>query len=709
MHKLQMFLFLAVSMTFQAPATRAAEATINCIATASVPSLIRAEGVTERLSGVWLNCSGTGLPGAVHGPFDVSVSVGNTVFTNRITGGDVTDALLVVQESDGSNGLIVPGRLEGANSIIFENVSFRNPGTLYITNLRVNASMFPMPPGGAPGQVQLFVLPAPPATLTGLATQIAGFILPGMGFALRRASDSAPVSGLVFNHSGGHNAALAMSPTAAGGTIDYRLSFSAAIKTGFMRRNIATTILMPDALADQDTPGAVYDTETGFYLSDLGDAGLATQGTRLMARFANIPPGVALFATVERIPAGAGATGYARMLSSADPNGADPYSAALKTTSASLNGTPLDIAPIPIYEGTGQAVWEVLSNSTSSDSTFEFGLVVAYPATAPGTAPVNGLLGPTGSGVGDATSPVPRFNGDLAISSTLCGSGTCVSQDLPGSLSVSTNNAGATFTIAGPSNYTGNGLAWVQSNVPAGVYTITYGAVAGYNKPAPESKTLTSGESLSFTGTYTAIAPPPVVFALPLSVDTDRLFFQMEHGVAAQSQSVGVSYEGGRTWFTVQNSAPWIRVSQVAGTTPANVTITTDVTGMKAGAYSTILWFVSSDPRAEPKPVRITLYLEDPPRLISGRNALEYLWTAGMPAPGDTVHVVATTRNIDCTVESSANWLKVTSGANTTPLKLTVSVDATGLNPGSYTGDITITSKDATNSPLTIPVSLQVR
>lgn len=61
----------------------------------------------------------------------------------------------------------------------------------------------------------------------------------------------------------------------------------------------------------------------------------------------------------------------------------------------------------------------------------------------------------------------------------------------------------AKFTISGPNGkYFGNGSNWTKSNVSAGAYTINYEPLNGYETPAPETKNLTVGGSINFSGTY---------------------------------------------------------------------------------------------------------------------------------------------------------------------------------------------------------------
>ena len=80
-----------------------------------------------------------------------------------------------------------------------------------------------------------------------------------------------------------------------------------------------------------------------------------------------------------------------------------------------------------------------------------------------------------------------------------------------GTINVSSNIAGASYTITGPATLTGSGVSNSHTSQPTGGYTITWNDVAGYAKPSSDSQTLTSGGTISFSGNYSLIPPPPPV------------------------------------------------------------------------------------------------------------------------------------------------------------------------------------------------------
>ncbi|MCU1238012.1 MAG: hypothetical protein JWP63_5979 [Candidatus Solibacter sp.] len=96
------------------------------------------------------------------------------------------------------------------------------------------------------------------------------------------------------------------------------------------------------------------------------------------------------------------------------------------------------------------------------------------------------------------------------------------------------------------------------------------------------------------------------------------------------------------------------------------------------------------------------------PILILSQSSLSFVSFPGQPAPAaQTVSVSACTA-IPFTASSSGGFLKVAASAGTTNATLSVTVDPTGLKPGTYRGTITVTAPDAINSPRTIDVVLQV-
>lgn len=122
----------------------------------------------------------------------------------------------------------------------------------------------------------------------------------------------------------------------------------------------------------------------------------------------------------------------------------------------------------------------------------------------------------------------------------------------------------------------------------AGTYTVSFGAVAGYDPPASQTVTLASGQSLSITGTYTADAaakgPDPTTYGL-LRVTTNP-------ALDAKILVNGVpSDEWGLAWVKLAPGTYTVSFGDVYGyATPAaqSVTITAGATTSVVGSFTAL-------------------------------------------------------------------------------------------------------------------------
>jgi hypothetical protein len=388
-----------------------------CTNASGIPKTIRAGGLAELVSDFVYTCTGGQAGSQAYNNIQIFLS---TNVTSRVldpaTG--ATEVFLLIDDpaTPVLGQSLFQGYLAAANSISFPNVPLSASGaatrTLRITNVRANATYTPDPNWLYPPQLLGFL------SITG-ASQVAvnnpqvslANLVPGLMFGLRN-STNVPIASLTFPQAGGLNNALATSPTATGGALTHALLFTEGYLTAFNKRNTGTTAANPAALANQNVPGTNYNTESGYYNSSLpatggmNVAGLATQGTRLMAQFSGVPAGVALYVTVNQTAGPA-----ARLVADG------PYSPIAQTTTASGVG----IAPVQLTAGSGSATWEVLDADPAAIDKFQFGVAVAYLAPQAGSAAVTGVFSPLSTaGTADSTSPMPRFSSSASSAFSQC-------------------------------------------------------------------------------------------------------------------------------------------------------------------------------------------------------------------------------------------------------------------------------------------------
>lgn len=413
---------------------------VTCQANAGVPPLVRAEGYSELVGEVVLIC--TGGPTGQTVTTNIQVFLNTNITSRGISGsspGSTTEALLLVSASGtppnaevSSPSAVVPceqqtgntctgappppfptqpyivrGRKApvGENSIIFPNVQFTAPGTappgnqqviLRIVNIRADASQLGVSTTLLPTQIVMFIAANPPGTVAiNNPQQTVAFTAQGLQFGVLAGDGTSSVS-----RSTGVSLSQCVSVTT--GSPTFTLRFSEGFAGAFKSAN----------------------TEVGNFILTNGTGGQATQGTRLVARFTNVPAGVRVF--VSAIPLSSTTGGVtAQYVSGAGANG---EGGSLTSTGGFTVGA-LAAQEVSIVGGSGIAVWEVVPGSGGAEGltaldTLVFAVGLSYtpnlgatpPLPGTGTSTVAGGFAPfyarSDSRMPDRISqtlPIPRF------------------------------------------------------------------------------------------------------------------------------------------------------------------------------------------------------------------------------------------------------------------------------------------------------------
>jgi hypothetical protein len=323
------------------------------------------------------------------------------------------------------------------NSVTFFGIPILAPGTtssrvLRITNVRVNANGLGGGSASGAASVQASIsISGATSLLISNATPFVGFVTSGL---------TASVSG-----SSSQNQCATQTKTSIS-TLRFAENFGTAFKTRvFAQTN--TPYAGQGVPTNQNVPGGIYNSESNLVIPVTnGTAGLADYGTRLKATFNNIPTGVRVFVSTANVinnnfpfpqPAVVGGsvantatTGYAQLINGETTNDSNTSGAFFPQVTATDNGPNngnVPIAEIPISNGTGTAVWEVVNTNPNTQETLSFGVYVTYSANVaqnsppPGTSTVNLSYAPTPpiftAAAGAAASSsltIPRFITDAS-------------------------------------------------------------------------------------------------------------------------------------------------------------------------------------------------------------------------------------------------------------------------------------------------------
>jgi hypothetical protein len=417
----------------------------TCLANASVPPLLRAEGITELVGDVLLNCTG-GSPTAAGAqvPFSNIQVFLNTNVTSRIVGaGNLSEAALLIDEpfpanpipnnaspasgagaqllcgstgapftSSGSScavtgtgtGIGIYSGASGrpnifqsyqvaANSVAWLGVPIDAPGpngvrVIRITNIRANASQLGISSTLIPTQIVMFIAINGSQQVTINNPQLTvGFLRPGLTASI------SPVNLNQCNFTGTFN-----------------VTVTEGFADSFKRRNIAVSqnLNTLPAPLPQNVPGYAYFTETGFYNpAATGSAGLADTGTRIMVRFNSIGNGVTLF-----VPTIIALTGGSTNLTYPGVPGGGISSGFLVLVSTDVTQLPFTSSgQVAVTGNSGIAVYEVISSDPNAIESATIPVTVAFSTTSDvGPSTVNVSFSPISTAIAaDSTSPIPRF------------------------------------------------------------------------------------------------------------------------------------------------------------------------------------------------------------------------------------------------------------------------------------------------------------
>jgi len=414
-----------------------------------VPGVVPGFGPTagQRICGVGGTFFGPTVTASIGSSSGIAASplTGCSEFATNLNGVTVaTDTfqgtVAVAAASPGAN--VFQGIVSG-NSVTFFGVPVLAPvstGTARVfrfTNIRANATALGggSAAGATPVVASIAVSNSAALPITN-PTPTVGFVQAGLstsvGSATNRqqcvSSTRTSVSTLTFTENFG---------TA------FKTRVVAQFNTPFAGQGFPTSV----APGNQNVPGSIYNSESNFVLPvpGGGTAGLADFGTRLKATFNNVPTGVRIFVSVANVvnnalaivapavPGGSAAnsttTPYALLVSSesgVDGNQLTNTTGFFPSVSATDNASgPVGIAEVPLVNGTGTAVWEIVNTSPSSIDTIKFGVYTTFVANVaqnlppPGTATVNLSFAPTppsftatSGAAASSTLTIPRFIAD---------------------------------------------------------------------------------------------------------------------------------------------------------------------------------------------------------------------------------------------------------------------------------------------------------
>ncbi len=259
------------------------------------------------------------------------------------------------------------------------------------------------------------------------------------------------------------------------------------------------------------------------------------------------------------------------------------------------------------------------------------------------------------------------------------------------------------------------------------VDTTPKSTISGSVSVAVNSSNLSPG---TYTSTITIAATASGILDSPISIPvvmtvtgatvtadkTSLSFSQTLGGTVPASQNITLTATNGAVSYTTavvtQQGSGWLSATPsgtIASGSTGTVQVSVNGSSLAAGTYNGTVTITAPNVTGSPVQVAVTLVVA-PGTLAATPASLTFTEVQGTSAQSQNLSVTGTPGALNVTVATTpaGSWLTVNTNTATTPATIQVSAANTGLNPGSYSGSITITSAGATGSPQTIPVTLTV-
>ncbi len=247
-----------------------------------------------------------------------------------------------------------------------------------------------------------------------------------------------------------------------------------------------------------------------------------------------------------------------------------------------------------------------------------------------------------------------------------------------GTIVVNPNPSTASWDIT-PGGYTGTGYQSIPDVTP-GEYHITWHALSGYETPAGEYKTLTAGNTITFSVNYTPSSTP--IDFTPATIPEAALqqYYEVTFTSSGGTPGYGVAFSlsGNLPGLSFKNNADGTATlngtPNVSGSYPITITV------VDQGNLQNKKW---RDYTLVVKPAVGKLVVD--PTVLNMGSELNVAYSTASNANNNGP--------ITFNLSSNQSWLTTyPSSVGTTTQEIKVMVNRTGLSDGQYTGRVTLTS-----------------
>ena len=194
---------------------------------------------------------------------------------------------------------------------------------------------------------------------------------------------------------------------------------------------------------------------------------------------------------------------------------------------------------------------------------------------------------------------------------------------------------------------------------------------------------------------------------------TSLTFEAVEGGSNPADQTFTITNTGGGTLdWSVSDDQAWLAVNPTSGVSnSAVIDVFVDISGLTAGTYNTTITVASANADNSPQTVTVALNITTGPHIELNPTDLSFTAAQYGTLPDDQMFTINNTGGgtLDWYVDEQISWLDIDPYYGTSNYQeITVTINTTSLDPGTYNEVMTVTSSNADNSPQVVSVTYQV-
>lgn len=283
----------------------------------------------------------------------------------------------------------------------------------------------------------------------------------------------------------------------------------------------------------------------------------------------------------------------------------------------------------------------------------------------------------------------------------------------PAAQTLTVGSTGSAISFTG-SAITDTGGQWLKLNPSSGTapttisVSVNTAGLPGGTYTGTITLTPSSGGSTQIP--VTLLLTSPVIVSS--SVPSLQFFYQSGAGLPGP-QTLTVSVGNAEFAFSTSTSTTdlhtWLSASPAASLTPETLIVTVTPGTLPVGTYTGKVRVTLLDVAGDPLEIPVTLTISNNPLLTVGGTPPAFGYQPGgtIPAPV-AIPIGSSSGTLNVAVSTSSSWIIASLSTSQTPASLTIGITPQLLDPGDYTGSVTITAAGAANSPVVIPVRLSV-